>query len=89
MKTITPEIFAGYDPRNGQVQIAMYGAVQLGPALVATLTVAEAQKLAAAIDQAATAAERMADAARDYRTMPTTPGPTGTVDAEAAGEVQP
>lgn len=83
MKPRTPELYAGHMPRTGMVQVAMYDGEQLGPAMVATLTPEEAKTFAYRVVNAADAAETMADAltAGDYRQHPTTPGPTGTVEA--------
>ena len=40
-----PAAYAGYDFRNNTVQLAVYEAVQLGPALVLTMTPIESHAL--------------------------------------------
>ena len=42
-------IYAGHDPRTGRVTVALYGAQELGPARVITLSPAEARTLAGSL----------------------------------------
>lgn len=46
-----PMIYIGHDPRTGMVTIALYDPMILGPANLATMTPAEAEGIAAALNK--------------------------------------